>query len=253
MATSKSRREGSGRRLSLDLSAWFRSLGAQFQGLDPKEPGQWPLLPKLAAWAATTALTVVAGWFLVLSDVMSEVRTKRDREPALKTEYRTKLAQAINLEELRKQKLQVQEYVGQLERQLPSRAEMDALLLDINQAGVGRGLLFESFRPGQPVIKDYYAELPIAIKVTGRFHDLGAFSADLASLSRIVTLDGLSLEFPAGAAPGGGGGSTSSTGAGGRLGEANLSLEATARTYRYLDNAESEARLKARGGKAARK
>ena len=115
------------------------------------------------------------------------------KEPTLKADYRNKLAQAVNLSELRKQKLQVEEYVTQLEKQLPGKAEMDALLSDINQAGLGRGLQFELFRPGQVAVKDYYAELPIAIKVTGRYHDIGSFAADIANLSRIVTLHNLNI------------------------------------------------------------
>ena len=123
--------------------------------------------------------------------------------------------------ELRKQKELVQEYVTQLEKQLPGKAEMDALLSDINQAGVGRGLQFELFRPGQVVVKDYYAELPISVRVVGRYHDIGAFAADIANLSRIVTLHDLSIAPPQKDANG-----------------SNLAMEATARTYRYLDQAE---------------
>ena len=112
---------------------------------------------------------------------------------AARPDYRKKLAQAVNLDELRKQQLQVQQYVTQLEKQLPSKAEMDALLSDINQAGLGRSLQFELFRPGQVVVKDYYAELPIAMRVTGRYHDIGSFAADIANLSRIVTLNNLNI------------------------------------------------------------
>jgi type IV pilus assembly protein PilO len=121
---------------------------------------------------------------------------------------------------LRKQKLQVQEYVTQLEKQLPGKADMDALLSDINQAGLGRGLQFELFRPGQMQTKEYYAELPIAIRVSGRFHDVGSFAADVANLSRIVTLQNVTL-VPQTRDPGG-----------------PLIMEATARTYRYLDASE---------------
>jgi type IV pilus assembly protein PilO len=134
---------------------------------------------------------------------------------------------------LRKQKLQVEEYVTQLEKQLPGKAEMDALLSDINQAGLGRGLQFELFRPGSVVVKDYYAELPIAIKVSGRYHDIGAFAGDIANLSRIVTLHNLAI--------------TSAKDASGLL-----SMEATARTYRYLDaNELEEIRKNAAKAKAA--
>ncbi|HWP17789.1 MAG TPA: type 4a pilus biogenesis protein PilO [Burkholderiaceae bacterium] len=210
--------------LNVNLSELSDELVSQFRGLDPNEPGQWPILPRAAAWVAAAAAVVVLGWFLVLSAEADNLEAERQREPALKDEYRSKLAQAINLGELRKQRQQVQEYVTQLEKQLPGKAEMDALLSDINQAGIGRGLQFELFRPGQAVVKDYYAELPIAIKVSGRYHDMGAFAADVANLSRIVTLHGLAISTPKDA-PGGG----------------SLTMEATARTYRYLDEAERAA------------
>lgn len=207
----------------LDLGAMLESASSQFRDLNPNEPGQWPLLPKIAAWLLVTVLVVVAGWFLLLSSADEELEAERAKEPALKQDYRGKLAQAINLPELRKQKLQVQEYVTQLEKQLPGRAEMDELLSDINQAGLGRGLQFELFRPGQVVVKDYYAELPIAIRVTGRFHDIGAFASDVANLSRIVTLHDLAI-----ARPGGGGSREAAPGD-------TLAMDAVARTYRYLD------------------
>jgi type IV pilus assembly protein PilO len=203
----------------VDLNSVFEGAASQFRGLNPNEPGQWPLLPKVFIWIGLALLMVVLGWFLLLSTAHDELEAERAKEPALKQDYRAKLAQAVNLGELRKQKLQVEEYVTQLEKQLPGKAEMDALLSDINQAGLGRGLQFELFRPGQVVVKDYYAELPIAIKVSGRYHDLGAFAADIANLSRIVTLHNLSI--------------TSARDATGFL-----SMEATARTYRYLDQNE---------------
>ena len=210
---------------NLDLNSVLESATSQFRGLNPNEPGQWPWLPKATTWVALAALVVVAGWFLVLSSAHDELDAERAKEPVLKQDYRTKLAQAVNLNELRKQKLQVEEYVTQLEKQLPGKAEMDALLSDINQAGLGRGLQFELFRPGQVVVKDYYAELPIAIKVSGRYHDIGAFAADVANLSRIVTLHNMNIastKDPSGA----------------------LSMEATARTYRYLDPSEVQAAQK---------
>ena len=214
--------------VNLDLSSVFESAATQFRGLNPNQPGQWPWLPKAASWAALAIMVVVVGWFLLLSDAHDELDAERAKEPVLKQDYRVKLAQAVNLEELRKQKLQVEEYVTQLEKQLPGKAEMDALLSDINQAGLGRGLQFELFRPGQVVVKDYYAELPIAIKVSGRYHDIGAFAADVANLSRIVTLHGMNL-----------------VSAGGKDATGTLAMEATARTYRYLDAGEVEAQKKA--------
>jgi type IV pilus assembly protein PilO len=208
-----------GRTASVDLNSVFEGAASQFRGLNPNEPGQWPLLPKALTWAAVALAMVVVGWFLVLSSAHDELDAEQNKEPVLKNDYRAKLAQAVNLGELRKQKLQVEEYVTQLEKQLPGKAEMDALLSDINQAGLGRGLQFELFRPGQVAIKDYYAELPIAIRVSGRYHDIGAFAADIANLSRIVTLH--NMVIGSGKDPSG-----------------PLSMEATARTYRYLDSAE---------------
>src|SRR6185503_14751565 len=179
--------------VNVDLNSVFEGAASQFRGLNPNEPGQWPMLPKLMTWAGVALVMVVLGWFLLLSTAHEELDAERAKEPTLKADYRNKLAQAVNLDELRKQKLQVEEYVTQLEKQLPGKAEMDALLSDINQAGLGRGLQFELFRPGSVVVKDYYAELPIAIKVTGRYHDIGSFAADVANLSRIVTLNNLAV------------------------------------------------------------
>ena len=172
---------------------------------------------------------VVVGWFMLLSSAHDELDAEHAKEPALKQDYRGKLAQAVNLSELRKQKLQVEEYVTQLEKQLPGKAEMDALLSDINQAGLGRGLQFELFRPGQVAVKDYYAELPIAIQVAGplsrhrlvrRRHRQPLAHRDAAqpaSPRRRKDASGL------------------------------LSMEATARTYRYLDAAEIEEIAQERG------
>jgi type IV pilus assembly protein PilO len=223
--------------INIDLNSVFEGAASQFRGLNPNEPGQWPILPKLGTWALMGAAVVTVGWFLLLSDANQELEAERAKEPTLKSDYRNKLAQAVNLSELRKQKLQVEEYVTQLEKQLPGKAEMDALLSDINTAGLGRGLQFELFRPGQVVVRDYYAELPISIKVTGRYHDIGSFAADVANLSRIVTLHNMNIAASKEKdAPG-----------------SALSMEATARTYRYLDAAELEqiraAAEKKQGGK----
>ena len=208
--------------INVDLNSVFEGAASQFRSLNPNEPGQWPLLPKIVTWVFVALIMVVLGWFLLLSGAHDELDTERAKEPTLKADYRNKLGQAVNLAELRKQKLQVEEYVTQLEKQLPGKAEMDALLSDINQAGLGRGLQFELFKPGQVVVKDYYAELPISIKVSGRYHDMGAFAGDISNLSRIVTLHNLNITT----AP------KDSSGA--------LAMEATARTYRYLDANEVE-------------
>ena len=205
---------------NVDLNSVLDGAVSQFRGLNPQQPGQWPMLPKLLSWLGVVLAVGVLGWFAFLDTAHDELNAERAKEPGLRADYRAKLAQAVNLSELRKQKLQVQEYVTQLEKQLPGKAEMDALLSDINQAGIGRGLQFELFRPGQVAVKDYYAELPIAIKVSGRYHDVGTFTADIANLSRIVTLHNITLTAPP----------RDTTGV--------LAMEATARTYRYLDAAE---------------
>lgn len=222
--------------INVDLNSVFEGAVSQFRSLNPNEPGQWPMLPKIVTWALVAVLMVVLGWFTLLSTAHDELDAERAKEPGLKADYRSKLGQAVNLAELRKQKVQVEEYVLQLEKQLPGKAEMDALLSDINQAGLGRGLQFELFRPGQVVVKDYYAELPIAIRVSGRYHDMGAFAADIANLSRIVTLHNMNITSSA----------RDTSGA--------LVMEATARTYRYLDQTElEEIRKKAAAAKPGAK
>ncbi|MBX7228217.1 MAG: type 4a pilus biogenesis protein PilO [Burkholderiaceae bacterium] len=207
------------------------SINAQFQNIG-KDPGAWPLVPKITALIGILVFISILGWLLYWSDQMETLKAAEDKEPKLKQDYQTKMYQAINLEELRKQKLQVTQYVAALEKQLPSKAEMDALLSDINQAGIGRGLAFELFKPGTAVLKSYYAELPIAIKVTGPYHDIGAFAADLAALSRIVTLNNMNLSIP--------------------QGSNQLTLDATAKTFRYLD-AEEIAAQQAAAAAAAKK
>jgi type IV pilus assembly protein PilO len=225
------------RSVNVDLNSVLEQAAGQFKNLNPNEPGQWPILPKAATGLGVAVAIVIAGWFVIISGADDELDAERNREPALKQDFRGKLMQAVNLSELRKQKLQVQEYVTQLEKQLPGKAEMDALLSDINQAGLGRGLQFELFRPGQIVVKDYYAELPIAIRVSGRYHDIGAFAGDIANLSRIVTLQNLTIA-PSGPNPQPG---TATSGL--------LALDATARTYRYLDPTEVQAQRAAAGAK----
>lgn len=202
-----------------------RDLMSQFQGLSLDNVGAWPLAPRVALWLFVIAACAVGGWFGLWSGQKDQLEQLQAEEVKLKDEYRNKLQQAINLDELRKQREQVSQYVLTLEKQLPSKSEMDALLSDINQAGVGRGLDFELFRPGQTNVREYYAELPITVKVSGKYHDLGAFASDIANLPRIVTLNNMSL----------------TTGKGG-----NLTFDATAKTYRYLDQDELAAQRKAK-------
>jgi type IV pilus assembly protein PilO len=217
-----------------DIAALQQALAGQFRGLDPKDPSVWPLLPRTVLCFAIMAALVVALWFVWLSSSDEELEREHAKELALREDYKKKLVEAVNLEALRKQREQVLQYVTQLEKQLPSKAEMDALLSDINQAGLSRGLQFELFRPGQVVVRDYYAELPITIRISGKYHDLGAFAADIANLSRIVTLHDMAI------ASGGAKGGTPV-----------LAMDATARTYRYLDQNEVAAQKKAQAPKKA--
>ena len=213
-------------KFKIDTAALQGKLKAQFSGLNPNDPPSWPAIPRFVLCVGVTALVVVGLWFLWLSTSDEELTVERGKEVQLREEYQKKLVQAASLDALKKQREQVQQYVTQLEKQLPSKSEMDALLSDINQAGLGRSLQFELFRPGQVSVKDYYAELPISVRVTGRYHDIGAFAADIANLSRIVTLNNLTLT------PGKDG---------------MLTMDTTAKTFRYLDPDEVALQRKAAG------
>ena len=215
-----------------NFPALQEKLLAQFRNLDPKDPSLWPSFPRHALFLAVTVLIVVGLWFAWLNTFEAELETERATELKLREDYKVKLAKAVNLDVLKKQREQVQQYVTQLEKQLPSKAEMDALLSDINQAGLGRSLQFDLFRPGQIAVKEYYAELPIALRVTGRYHDIGSFASDIANLSRIVTLNNLSIT-PAR--------------------DNVLTMDATAKTFRYLDANEVESQRKAAPAPGAKK
>jgi len=212
-------------RFQMDFSSVQEKLRRQFSGLDPNDPSLWPALPRGLLFVAVCAAVCAGLWFAWLKTVDEELVAAQQEEQRLREDYRKKLVQAVNLDALKKQLEQVQQYVSQLEKQLPSKAEMDALLSDINQAGLGRSLQFELFRPGQASVKEYYAELPITVKVTGRYHDVGLFAADIANLSRIVTLNNLALT-PV------------------RDRDGVLTLEGTAKTFRYLDQEEIEMQQK---------
>lgn len=214
----------------VNLANLQQAITAQFRGLNPNDPATWPLLPRLLACLALMAGIVAVLWFVWLTSSDQELEAELAREKTLKEDYSKKLAQAINLDALKKQREQVQQYVTQLEKQLPSKAEMDALLSDINQAGLGRSLNFELFRPGMVNVKEYYAELPISLKVNGRYHDIGSFASDIAQLSRIVTLNNVSIS---------GGGKD------GAIASGSLTMEATAKTFRYLDTEEVAKQRKA--------
>ncbi|MES2685819.1 MAG: type 4a pilus biogenesis protein PilO [Pseudomonadota bacterium] len=210
-------------KVNINFAAIQAGVKAQFVGLNPNDPPSWPAFPRYLLCVFVTVAVVTALWFVWLSASDEELKAEQDKELLLREDFKKKLALAASLDGLKKQREQVQQYVTQLEKQLPSKAEMDALLSDINQAGLGRSLQFELFRPGQVSVKDYYAELPIAIKVTGRYHDIGAFAADIANLSRIVTLNNIAI------AP---------------LKDGMMTMDSTAKTFRYLDPEEISSQRK---------
>jgi len=200
---------------SLNLNIDLSRLTAQFNNLQGRHPGLWPVLPRGLLFAALFAALLGAGWGFYWQGLFDALEAGRAEEEVLKGQYADKLKQAVNLEGLRRQKEQVRQFVSQIEKQLPSRAEMDALLSDINQAGVGRGAQLQLFKPGSVVVKEYYAELPISVRVVGNYHDLGSFASDLANLPRIVTLNNVTIQ---------------------PLDKSSLlAMEATAKTFRYLD------------------
>jgi type IV pilus assembly protein PilO len=212
---------------SLDVAVLQEKLASQFRGLNPNDPSVWPAIPRYGLCLLLMIAVVVGLWFAWLTNSDEELKAAQAQEVTLKEDYKKKLVKAVNLEALIKQREQVQQYVTQLEKQLPSKAEMDALLSDINQAGLGRSLQFEFFKPGSVNVKEYYAELPISMKLSGRYHDMGAFASDIANLSRIVTLNNMAI------------------GAGK---DGSLTMETIARTYRYLDPEEIAAQRKAAAG-----
>ena len=221
--------------LSVDIGLQVEELKAQFQDLDPKDPSLWPLLPRVLLCIGIACMTAGAAWYFYLSSLEEDLERERTTEMTLRADFEKKLVKAVSLEKLKQQREQVQQYVVQLEKQLPSKSEMAALLSDINQAGLGRSLQFELLKPGSEVVKDYYAELPITVKISGGFHDMGMFAADIAHLPRIVTLNNISIA-PKGT-------------------EGTLTLDATAHTYRYLDAEEVNEQRKAqtKGKKGAAK
>lgn len=211
----------------------FQAIADDFRTLDPKDPGVWPLGPRIVILAGMfVALIASAAWFGWQSQY-EELDAKRQEEAKLKDDWLSKKKQAINLDAYRNQLVEIERSFGALLKQLPNAAEMESLLVDINQAGLGRGLQFELFKPGTEAVKDFYAELPITVNLSGSYHDFGSFAGDIAKLPRIVTLNDINVVQ-------------------GKSGEV-LALATTAKTFRYLDEEEMSARKKQEKAKGAKK
>ncbi|HEX5392738.1 MAG TPA: type 4a pilus biogenesis protein PilO [Rhodocyclaceae bacterium] len=213
----------------------FNALAEDFKTLDPKDPGLWPLGPRLVILTGLFIGLLAAAWFAGWSSQLEELDQKHQKEEQLKQEWLDKKRQAVNLDAYRKQKQEIDTAFGELLKQLPNKAEMDAMIVDVSQAALTRGLKTELFKPGAESKKDFYAELPISVQMNGGYNDMASFAGDLARLPRIVTLNNIKLK-PKDAKSG-----------------ALLSLDATVMTYRYLDADELAAQKKAQkkpgGGK----
>ncbi len=206
----------------------FQAIADDFRFMNPNDPGAWPLIPKITVLVGLFAALLLAGWWFVWNDQFAELETKQREEETLKQQYLDKKRQAVNLDLYTQQLAEIDRSFGALLKQLPDKSEIEALLIEVNQAGLGRGLQFELFKPGQEQMKDFYAELPISVKINGSYHDFGAFAADIAKLPRIVTLNNIAIT------PVKDGGL--------------LSLDATTKTFRYLDEEEVARQKKAAQG-----
>jgi type IV pilus assembly protein PilO len=207
----------------------------QFKNLNTRDPGSWPALPKLLLLVGILVGVLVIAYFIDWQGQLDELEAGRRQEETLKQAYVDKKRQAVNLDVLRAQLREIETSFGALLKQLPNKSQMEALLVDINQAGLGRGLQFELFRPAQSETRrDFYAELPITVKLTGNYHDMGAFASDIGQLPRIVTLNDMALSVGK---------------------DGNLVLDTTAKTFRYLDDTEIQAQRSAAAAakKGARK
>jgi len=195
----------------------FQAILDDFRYLNANDPGAWPAVPKVTILVGLFFALLVAGWWFVWNSQLTALDTQEQEELALKDQFLLKKRQAVNLDLYTQQLAEIDRSFGALLKQLPNKSEIEALLIEVNQAGLGRGLQFELFRPGAEVAKDFYAELPVTVKINGSYHDIGAFAADIARLPRIVTLNGISVTPIKGG---------------------DLTLDATVKTFRYLDEDE---------------
>lgn len=199
-------------------SVSYQAILDDFRYMNPNDPGAWPAIPKVTVLIGVFLVILLAGWWFFWSDQLGQLEGAGQEELSLKDQYLAKKRQAVNLDLYTQQLAEIDRSFGALLKQLPNKSEIEALLIEVNQAGLGRGLQFELFRPGAEQIKDFYAELPVTVKINGSYHDIGAFAADVAKLPRIVTLNGISV------AP--------------LKNSETLSLDATVKTFRYLDDEE---------------
>ena len=206
-----------------------------FRNLNPKDVGAWPVVPRAAALLGLVAVILLAGWWFVWSDQLDALEARQQDELKLKEQFIAKKSQAVNLDLYTQQLSEIDRSFGALLKQLPNKSEVEALLIEINQSGMGRGLQFDLFKPGQEIVKDFYAELPINVRLTGSYHDFGAFAGDISQLSRIVTLNNISIAVNSQAKDG------------------SLVMDAVTKTFRYLDDEELAAKKKAdQAAKAAK-
>ncbi|GHU05677.1 fimbrial protein [Betaproteobacteria bacterium] len=205
----------------------FQALLDDFQNLNPKDIGAWPLAPRIAVLLGLFVVILVCGWYFLWNDQLETLDQQQQNEQTLKGEFITKKTLAVNREAYVQQLNEIDHSFGVLLKQLPNKSEVEALLVEINQSGLGRGLQFELFRPGGEMVRDFYAELPITVRLTGSYHDFGAFAGDIGKLSRIVTLNNISITKNPQSRDG------------------TLVLDAVTRTFRYLDEEELAAKRKA--------
>lgn len=225
MATKKAAGE---KKKSID----FERIKQDFRNLDPNDPGTWPLIPRLSALAAVGIAVIAAAWWFDWQPLNESLARAQAEEQTLREQWLIKKRQAINLEEHKQQLAEIDRQFGALLKQLPNKAEMDDLLAQINQAGLGQGLNFDLFRPGGENMRDFYVEMPVAIRIFGSYHELGAFIEDVAKMPRIVTMANMQLD---------------------RQDSGTLKFEASAVTYRYLDEAETAAQKQAKDAAKAKK
>ena len=213
----------------------IKGLLDDFRNLNPKDVGVWPVAPRAALLFGLFSVILLAGWWFVWADQLDVLTTRQQDEVKLRDEFVSKKGQAANLDLYTQQLNEIDRSFGALLKQLPNKSEVESLLVEINQSGMGRGLQFELFKPGQEIVKDFYAELPISVRMTGSYHDFGAFAGDIGRLSRIVTLNNISITANAQAKDG------------------SLSMDAVTKTFRYLDEEELAAKRRAaqaaKGGK----